>query len=106
MSDDNHMILSAAELIEMSIRENRTVAEYPNTREEAETLLLALGAECADDCPPREHHSGAGYSGSDAAGYYPMWGTTEDGDDWIVHVMCADLDDDSMEWRVHVEVRA
>lgn len=79
--------MSAQDLIAMSRREDRTVTEYPCSEEEARTLLEDLGVEAADDCCLMEHHSGAGYSGSESVGYYAVWG-----DDWCVHVVHAELE--------------
>lgn len=73
---------TADELIALSRRENRTVTEYPETPEAARALLEDLSVEASDDCSVWEHVSGAGYSGSEAAGYYDVWG-----DDWRVHVV-------------------
>lgn len=83
--------MTANQLIELSIREHRTVAEYPASPAEAIALIEDLGALSADDCSPWEHHSGAGYSGSEAAGYYNIWGTDDDGDEWQVHVVTSEV---------------
>lgn len=77
------MIASA--LIALSIREGRTVTEYPDTAEDARALVETLAVEAADDCTI-EHRSG-----SESVGYYDIWGTDEDGDEWRVHVVTAEI---------------
>lgn len=79
--------MNAQALIDLSVQQNRTVTEY---LEDAVSLIDALRVECADDCPV-EHVSGDGYSGSEAVGYYDIWGTTDDGDDWRIHVVTAEI---------------
>jgi hypothetical protein len=81
--------MNAQDLIDLSVQQNRTVTEYPE-REEAGDLIDSLRVECSDDCPV-EHISGQGYSGLEGAGYYDIWGTTEDGDDWRVHVVTQEI---------------
>lgn len=78
--------MNAEELIALSITENRTVTEYPDHKA-VDELLSALLSECAEDCPG-EHISGEGYDGEEAKGYYDFWGTTDDGDDWRINVVC------------------
>lgn len=82
----------AKALIALSISEDRIVSERPDSLDEARQLIEDLGALCDDDCSPRDHHSGAGYSGPEAAGYYDIWGTTDTGAEWRVHIISADVD--------------
>lgn len=77
---------TASQAIDESRRENRTVTLYPETVNDACDLMESLGTEASDDCPVWEHHSGAGYSGPEAAGHYDVWG-----DDWRITVVCVEV---------------
>lgn len=79
--------MTSRDLIAMSIRESRTIVEYPTTRADAATLLADLAVECDIECCPLDHHSGAGYSGQESVGYYDIWGTSEDGGEWRVRLV-------------------
>jgi hypothetical protein len=82
---------TAADLIDLSTREGRTVTEYPSTKAEATALLEGLGAACTAE----EHHSGEGYSGPESTGYYDFWGTDGEGGPWRVHVVFGALSEES-----------
>ena len=84
-------ISTAAQLIDLSVRRGQTVTEYPSTDAETSSLLEDLGVACADDCSPQEHHSGAGHSGPESAGYYDVWGSTDDGAEWRVHIVSREI---------------
>ncbi len=86
------IITTARDLIRLSTREHRTVTEYPEDAEAARALLTDLGAEADDDCDVWTHHSGAGWSGPESAGYYDIWGTAN-GCEWRVHVVADELDE-------------
>lgn len=72
---------TAQELIDISVREDRTATDYPATREDWDALYEDLLAESHEDCEP-EQTSGAGFSGPDARGSVILWGVTEDCDIW------------------------
>jgi hypothetical protein len=74
--------MTAAELIELSRREQRTVTEYPETREEYDALLDDLLASSEGDADTAEH-SGAGCCGPEARGRTEVW--SEDG--WRVDII-------------------
>jgi hypothetical protein len=85
--------LKAQQLIDLSIREDRVVTEYPDTQQEYNTLLddlLAIG----DDVDYTEV-SGSGYSGPEERGYTDVWGT--DGDDWRVSLIHPLADDANLQ---------
>ena len=75
-------IENAKDLIRMSVREDRTVTEYPDTREQETALLDDLMS--ADGYEDSADVSGSGYSGDEARGYTDLWGDT-----WRVHVVHA-----------------
>jgi hypothetical protein len=74
--------VSAAELIAMSIAEDRTVTEYPPTRTEYDALLDDLLVSSVGDVDHAEH-SGAGYSGLESRGWTMVWST----DGWQVDLI-------------------
>lgn len=74
---------NAIDLIRLSIREHRTVTEYPETVQEFDAILDALLAEGEDSATV----SGAGYSGAEERGWEDVWGTTPSGAEWRVHLV-------------------
>jgi hypothetical protein len=74
--------MNANELIQLSIEEDRTVTEYPETQAELEALLADLLAASEGDADYAEH-SGAGYCGPEENGYIDVW--SDDG--WRVELM-------------------
>lgn len=64
--------MKAAELIDLSIRDGRTVTEYPDSRAEYDSLLDDLLAGSAGDVGTAEH-SGSGYSGPEARGWTEVY---------------------------------
>lgn len=74
--------MTAKDLVRLSVRENRTVTEYPDTKEQESALL--------DDLMSTESYgdsvdmSGSGYCGPEERGYTDVWGNT-----WRVHVVHA-----------------
>ena len=78
------------DLIAESAVESRTVAVYPDSEKETQELLAALAPYADDDCAS-EHVSGEGYSGSESVGYYDVWGTDDDGDEWRIHIVASEV---------------
>jgi hypothetical protein len=74
--------MTTADLIKLSIKENRTVTEYPATKEEYDSLLDGLLASSDGDVDTAEH-SGAGYSGSESRGRTEVWSA----DGWRVDLV-------------------
>lgn len=75
--------MDAYELIALSIRENRTVTEYPETAEEFEALVADLSAECDDNTEVY----GRGFSGPENRGLVDFWGGADEGEPWRVEVV-------------------
>lgn len=69
--------MTAAQLIELSQREDRTVTEYPSA-DEHEHLTTDLLCESNDSAD----YSGEGYSGPESRGWTEFWG-----DDWRVDIV-------------------
>ena len=67
--------MDAYNLIALSICENRTVTEYPDTREEWDAIHGDLLAECEDSV----EESGAGHSEPEARGWTDYWGRDDNG---------------------------
>lgn len=76
--------MTASELIALSIEENRTVTEYPETKEEYESLLDDLLSSSDDDVDTAEH-SGSGHSGPESRGWTEIWSA----DGWRVDLVHA-----------------
>lgn len=74
--------MTAAELIELSIAEDRTVAEYPENRAEYDAILEDLLSSSNGDVDTAEC-SGAGHSGPESRGWTEIW--SEDG--WRVDLV-------------------
>jgi hypothetical protein len=74
--------MTASELIQLSIDEDRTVTEYPETQEEYDSLLDDLLSSSNGDVDTAEQ-VGAGHSGSEARGWTEIW--SEDG--WRVDLV-------------------
>lgn len=69
---------TAAELIDLSQREDRTVTEYPDTQAEWDAINEGLLAECEDSVDV----SGDGHNEPESNGYTDYWGQ-----DWRVHLV-------------------
>jgi len=82
--------MTAEQLIDLSIRETRTVTEYPSSAQEQRDLHESLLTECDDN----NEESGSGRSGAEARGSVVYWGTSPDGDEWKVEVINAPSDAD------------
>ena len=78
--------MTAAQLIELSVLENRAVTEYPSTEQDFVDLCQSLLTECDDDCDPEEQ-SGSGYSGPESRGLIRFWGRAENGNIWTVEIV-------------------
>lgn len=74
--------MSAAELIDLSVRENRTVTEYPETCDQYEALLHDL-LDSSDGDTGTTRCSGDGYSGPEGRG----WTEVRSSDGWRVDLI-------------------
>lgn len=74
--------MTAYDLINLSMAQNRTVTEYPSTQEEYDALLDDLLASSDGEVDTAEQ-SGEGYSGPEARGHTEVW--SEDG--WRVDLI-------------------
>ena len=74
--------MTASELIRLSIDDDRTVTEYPETRAEYDAMLDDLLSSSEGDVDTAEH-SGNGHSGPESRGRTEVW--SEDG--WRVDIV-------------------
>jgi hypothetical protein len=73
---------TANDLIKLSIRENRTVTEYPETQEEYDALLDGL-LTASDGDVDTAQISGLGYEGAESRG----WTEVYSADGWQVDLI-------------------